>query len=161
MQPAGLGDRVRRDPFQPGQHDGLHLGWGVRQQHLPDPGGVQRQPRADPAHYGNRGAARDAVEVEHLSPVSYAEVHGCSSGGVDVVQERRSGLTQPRGGRSQQPKIPESLAHDVRPVSLPGKSTPCGELGDEAVRGRQWQVGSSGDVAQPQCLVLGVERGQH
>ena len=88
----------------------------MREQHLADPGRVQRQPGPDLAHHRHRGVPGQPVDVEHLVAVADREVHGGQRGAVEVVQERRGELPQPGLHRREQPEVPEPPADDVPAV---------------------------------------------
>ena len=163
-QPAGLGDRVRRDPGQVGQHRGLHLVRRVREQHLADPGRVQRQPRADPADHRHRRVPGQPVDVERLAcrratarctVASVAPYRSCRNGDATWRSPACTGASRPRS-HSRRPTT-------YSPVGRPGQRAPPTQLADQPVRGRQRQAGppASSVSVSARCVgVEGAEQGQ-
>jgi hypothetical protein len=158
---AWVDDGVRRESLQGRGEDLVPHGRGrVRQQHLPDTGGVQRETAADLAHDRHRRVPRDAVEVEGESAVADGEVNGGQGGAVEVLQERRRDVPEVRLHRRQQAQVPQSPSDHVAALTGAPKRAPVHQLADEAMRCGQRQARPLRDLRQRLRPVPGVEAAQ-
>jgi hypothetical protein len=132
----------------------------VREQHLPDPGGVQRETPADLAHHRHRRVPGDAVEVEGDRAVADGEVNGGQGGTVEVLQERRRDIPEVRLHRRQQAEVPQPPSDHVAAVTRAPKRAPVHQLSDEAMRRGQRQARALRDLRQRQRPVPRVEAAQ-
>jgi hypothetical protein len=132
----------------------------VRQQHLPDTGGVQREPAADLAHNRHRRVPRDAVEGQGERAVADGEVNGGQGGTVEVLQERRRDVPEIRLHRRQQAEVPQSPSDHVAALTGAPKRVPVHQLSDQAMRCGQRQSRALRDLRQRQRPVPGVEAAQ-
>jgi hypothetical protein len=132
----------------------------VREQHLPDTGGVQRETAADLAHHRHRRMPRDTVQVEGESAVADGEVNGGQGGTVEVMQERRRNIPEVRLHRREQAKVPEPTSDHVAAVTSAPQRAPVHQLSDEAMRRRQRQARALSDLSQRQRPVPAVEAAQ-
>jgi hypothetical protein len=137
-----------------------HGGGRVREQHLPDTGGVQRETAADLAHHRHRRVPRDTVEVEGESAVADGEVNGGQGGTVEVLQERRRDIPEVRLDRRQQAEVPQPPSDHVAAVTSAPQRAPVRQLCDEAMRRGQRQTRAPRDLRQRQRPVPGVEAAQ-
>jgi hypothetical protein len=138
---ARLDDGVRREPVQgSGEHLVPQAGGGVREQYLPDPGGVQGKAAPSLAHDRHRGVTRHAVEVEGTSAVADGEVHRRQGGAVEVVQERRGDLTQARLHGGEQAQVPHPPSDDIAAAAGAPQRAPGRQLRDETMRRGQRQA---------------------
>ncbi len=157
LEGARLGDRVRRHAGQVGEDALLHRGRRVREQHLADAGGVQREPAADGADDRHAGAAAQPLDVQDLGALAHGEVDGGEGGAVQVVEVRRRELDQPGVVRREQAEVPEPAADHVVAVGRPRERAPRDQLADQPVRGRHRQPGAGREVGQREPAVLLVE----
>ena len=157
LEGARLGDRVRRHAGQVGQDGALHVRRRVGQQHLPDPGGMHRQPAADGADDRHRRAAAQPVDVEHLGALAHGQVHRRERGAVEVVEVRRGELDEPGLVRGQQPEVPEPTTDHVVTRRRAGQGSPLDQLAHQSVCGRDRQPRPGGELGERQSAVLLVE----
>ena len=132
----------------------------VRQQHLPDAGGVQRETAADLTHDRHRRVPRDAVQVQGESAIADGEVNGGQGGTVQILQERRRDVPEVRLHRCQQAEVPQSPSDHVAALTGAPKRAPVHQLSDEAMRCGQRQARALRELRQRQRPVPGVEAAQ-
>ncbi len=133
----------------------------MREQHLADPGRVQRQPRADPADHRHRRDPGEPVDVEHLVAVALREVDGRSGGGLQVLEVRRRDLAHLGLHGREQACVPHAPPDDVRPVVQRLQCPSRDEAADDPQRGRWGQSAALGEVDQAQASVVVVEGPEH
>ena len=109
----------------------------MREQDLPDPGGVQRKPGPGATHDGHRGDAREPVEVEGPVAVALSEVDGRAGDGLQVLQERRGHLAEAGLHRCEEAEVPQPAPDDVRRVVSALECSAVDEAADDAER-RRW-----------------------
>ena len=89
-----------------------HVVRGGGQQHLADPGGVQRQPAAHAADDRHRLAAPDTRSTYRAESVAHGQVHGVAGGGCTSCRNGAATWRSPACTGASSPR-----SHSLRPIS--------------------------------------------